>query len=234
MKILYIHRFSKLFIFVLIIAALFSSGCQPPPPLEPPPPPPNKAPVINYITAQHQVTPSSSSEIRCVASDLDNDTLTYSWSTSSGTITGQGKNIIWNAPQGTGSYTISVTVGDANGGEATNSVTISVTPKPNNVPVIAMIVTLKDKPPYTPEEGELIRVKRWSTVEIECVAEDPDDDEISYIWSATDGLVQGEGAKVEYIAKATGDQAVVVTATDSRGGQAKGPVYFHIPCCGAQ
>ena len=228
-------RYGHKWAILLIIVMLLSSACTlRPPPSPPTPAPPNQSPIIHYMTAQQQVLPSSSSEIKCIATDPDTNTLVYSWSADQGIITGMGDSVTWTAPDMASDYAISVTVSDGKGGEATDSVTVSVTPKPNQVPtIISIIVTLKDQPPITASD-EPIRVKRWSSPEIECIAEDSDGDEITFMWSATEGKVDGEGANVHYIASSTGNQAVTVTVVDGRGGQTKRSVYFDVPCCGGQ
>ena len=219
----------------VVFAIVLASGCSiiAPPPAPPPPEPENTQPVIVYMTAQQQVSPSTSSEIKCVATDKDNDALTYTWSASGGEISGTGALINWTAPENAGDYTITATVTDGKGGEAQDSVTIAVTPKPNHAPTITLIVTEKDEEPvtFTPETPP-ITVKRWSTTEIECKAEDPDGDSLTYKWAATDGKIEGEGPIVQYIASTTGDFAVTAIVTDSKGAETKSSVYFHVPCCG--
>lgn len=227
----------------LIIVMLLVTSCtfvapQPPAPPTPSTPPPtpqpeNRKPVINYMTSQQQVSPSASSRITCVASDADGDSLTYAWSTTSGTLVGTGDTVTWNSPEAPGTYNIAVTVTDGKGGDVKDSVTIAVVSKPNRSPTATLIVKEKNEPPVTVTPAtEPIRVKRWTTTEIECKAEDPDGDPLTYKWSATEGKIEGEGAKVQYIASTAGDFAVMVTVSDPKGAQAKTSVYFHVPCCG--
>ena len=93
------HR-SGWIIYLLVILLLLSISCKLQPAPETPPAPPdpapapqpaNSAPIINYMTAQEEVAPLSESEIHCVATDKDNDSLTYSWLVSAGTINGEGE-----------------------------------------------------------------------------------------------------------------------------------------------
>jgi hypothetical protein len=225
-------------ILVLTLAMLPVIGCnKEAPPVTnpaPPPPPPNEAPVVHYMSSEQQVTPSSESRVRCVATDPDKDTLSFSWSASGGTITGEGDEIIWTAPETTGDYIITATVSDDEGAETSQSVTISVTPAPNHVPVVTLIVTPPGKAPETvTPSSEPITVGKMKTAEIECIAEDPDGDEIvDYRWAATEGRINGEGPIVTYFASEKGEQAVTVTVIDSRGGQTKVSAYIHVPCCG--
>jgi hypothetical protein len=233
-------RYVKLSILLLAIAALITSSCSyipstPAPPTAPalPPAAENHKPVISYITAQQQVSPSSNSRLTCVATDADGDSLIYAWSANSGKIVGEGETVTWIAPDTSGTYTIGVTVTDGKGGEARDSVNIVVSIKPNHAPIITLIVREKGLPPITiTQTTGPIKVKRWSTAEMECKAEDPDGDQITFKWSATEGKIEGEGPIVQYIATTTGDFAVTVSAIDNKGATTKATIYIHVPCCG--
>jgi hypothetical protein len=227
-----------------VLLSFLLAGCKvvPPgdnnPPSETTPaepvPPANEAPVIHYISAEHEVTPSSEIPVRCVATDADKDTLTYTWSATGGTINGEGSDIIWTAPETEGDYVITSTVTDGNDGETKDSVTVSVTPAPNHVPVISMVITIYGKDPVTVTPSmEPLKMKKNSSAVIKCTAEDPDGDEISFRWSATEGRIDGEGDTVTYYSTDPGDIAIIVTAIDSQGGQAKFTLYLNIPCCGS-
>jgi hypothetical protein len=225
---------------LLIVVMLLGVSCSfvaPPPAPSPPPAPPepeNHKPVINYITAPQQTAPSSNTRVTCVATDADGDILTYAWAADSGMIIGTGDTVTWNAPAAAGDYIVTAIVTDSKGGEARDSVTIDVIQKPNRSPIAALIVRKnKDTAITITEETGPITAKRWSSTEIECKAEDPDGDTLSYRWSATDGQIDGDGPIVKYIASATGDFAVTATVVDSSGAQTKCSVYFHVPCCGA-
>ena len=61
----------------------------------------------------------------CLATDPDNDQLTYTWKATAGKLIGNGPNIQWLAPvQGT--YTITCEVSDGNGGTDSFTITINV------------------------------------------------------------------------------------------------------------
>jgi hypothetical protein len=82
------------------------------------PEPINHPPIISTLTAvPSSVDINQSSTITCIATDLDGDTLTYNWTNTGGTISGSGSAIIWTAPNAAGTYTITCTVSDGNGGE---------------------------------------------------------------------------------------------------------------------
>ena len=88
----------------------------------------NHDPVISNLTANpSSVDINQSSTISCTASDEDvGDTLTYTWTKNGGTISGSGSSITWTAPSTAGTYTITCTVFDGNGGEDSESVNIEV------------------------------------------------------------------------------------------------------------
>lgn len=230
LKMSQLHCWSKWAPILIITVMLLGSACtlfSPPPPPPPPPEPENQPPVIHYMTAEKQVLPSTECQILCQATDVDGNVLNYIWSADDGVIKGVGDSITWIAPEIGGNYTVKVKVLDGEGGEAVDFVIISVTPKPNQPPVIVSLT--REGSPI--EEVEKLRI--WRTTTIECLAEDPDGDELSFIWSATGGKVQGEGAKVRWTAPgATGDYTVTARVTDGRGGEAEASVDFTVVCCG--
>jgi len=65
-------------------------------------------------------------DVACLASDADNDQLTYVWKATGGKIVGNGPNIQWLAAGDPGTYTITCEVSDANSGTASFTITISV------------------------------------------------------------------------------------------------------------
>lgn len=88
----------------------------------------NQPPVIASLTAEPQtVKKAMTSAIQCTASDPDGDKLSYAWSASRGKISGKGSAATWVAPDAFGTYTITVTVSDGRGGEATETIEIVVT-----------------------------------------------------------------------------------------------------------
>jgi hypothetical protein len=220
----------KLAILLVIAVLLSSSACNifsPTPPPPPPTPPPNQPPTINSLTAEKEASTLSESQIVCEANDTDGDTLTYQWSADGGTIKGEGSSVAWAAPDTAGTYTVKVAVTDGKGGEATDSTTIAVIDKPNQPPTITSL-TIDGSPP-----GEENRIRQWTTKTIQCTAQDPDGDNLSYLWRATGGKITGEGNKVSWTSPGVnGNYTVTVVVTDDRGDKAEASIVFKVACCG--
>lgn len=87
----------------------------------------NHPPMITDIIADPDIIDvGEASQLSCVASDPDGDSLTYNWTAGHGTITGSGSTVVWNAPPTVGYYQVRCTVSDGKGGAATDSVGITV------------------------------------------------------------------------------------------------------------
>lgn len=168
----------------------------------------NRPPVIESVTAERLVAnPGESIVIECVASDADQDTLSYAWSTTGGTFSGTGPITAWIAPDTPGTYTITAMVADGRGGEAAGQLIINVTV--NHSPIIERLT------------AEHSVVNEGESTYIECVASDPDEDELSYLWAATGGDISDEGSTITWTAPDTCESYVVtVTVIDVRGGEA--------------
>jgi hypothetical protein len=164
----------------------------------------NEAPVIHSIEAERDwVDVSNSITIDCLASDPDGDELKYRWLANGGTISGEGSSITWTAPDNAGSYTVSVVVDDGRGGEVTASLAVDV--RLNRPPVIERL------------SAESTSVRPGEDIAIECVASDPEGDELSYHWSASSGIILGEGSRVTWIApNAPGTYVITVEVSDGR------------------
>jgi len=183
---------------VLVTVIFLIGGCVPA----------NQPPSIINLKAERDVlSPLSSCLVECVASDPDGDGLVYEWSASKGNILDvDGATIAWSAPESEGIYNITVEVTDGNGGEVTDSITITV--RANNPPTITSIIADKDW------------VTPLGSCHIRCNAEDPDGDELSYEWSADGGAISGTGSVVTWTApEAVGLHNTTVVVTDGYGGE---------------
>ncbi len=88
----------------------------------------NRTPVIKEIKADQQtVMVGDTVTVNVVASDPDKDELTYSWNSDGGIFINRDRSTVqWIAPTRQDDFTIDVTVRDENGGEAYDSITITV------------------------------------------------------------------------------------------------------------
>jgi hypothetical protein len=218
----------RLVTLLLISTFLVISACTPSSPPVSYQPPPNQAPVIESLTVDKQeVATSTEAQIVATASDADGDILTYQWSADGGTISGDGSAIVWTAPAISGNYTIKLTVSDGKGGIATESTAITAIAKPNNPPVITGM-TIDGAAPVAENAA-----RQWVTKTVHCNAEDPDGDQLTYLWRATGGKITGESSTVGWTSPGvSGDYTLTVVVSDGRGGSAEGSVIFKVLCCG--
>jgi hypothetical protein len=114
----------------------------------------NHPPTITNITSNATIVYCGEQvNILIIASDLDNNTLTYSYFATDGVVSGNGSNVSWTAPTTNGTYTINVTVSDGNltATSSINITVINVTSQPpiSSVPSISSITTIS----YTDIDG---------------------------------------------------------------------------------
>jgi hypothetical protein len=87
----------------------------------------NHIPIIENITAHpRKIHIGSNSNINCIASDSDGDSLGFTWFATFGTIAGSNSTIIWTAPITPGNYFIVCSVNDGLGGITIDSISVSV------------------------------------------------------------------------------------------------------------
>ena len=82
--------------------------------------------------------------LKCLATDQNNDKLSYNWKCSSGTLEAMGDSAIWTAPLFEGIYFITCTVSDQYGASSVESIEITVTPA-SAVPVNGLEWELADE-----------------------------------------------------------------------------------------
>ena len=77
------------------------------------------------------------------------------------------------------------------------------------------------------------QVSQSDTVEIKSVASDPDGDELSYVWSATDGDITRGGPIVFWTApEKNGDYIITLRVSDGKGGEATKSVKVEVASSG--
>jgi hypothetical protein len=189
------------FVSLLILTPLVACGGAE----APPPATGNQPPVISLTAEETTLIPNAETGITCDASDPDGDELTYTWSATGGTISGVGEIVTWKAPGFVGEFEVSVTVDDGKGHTVSQSCTITV--QATQRPVIDSVT------------AEPAKLEREETSTVTCIASDPDDDELTYIWSASGGTISGVGKTATWKAPAiTGEFLISVRVDDGKGG----------------
>ncbi len=178
-----------------------------------PPPPPNHPPV-----AACSVTPASvyagsgdSVAVHVNASDPDNDPLTYSYKATGGTVEGTGPEARWNSTGvAVGSYTVNVKVDDGRGGSASCAADIKVEERPNHPPTATLSI---ERSPILPGER----------TGVTCNGSDPDNDPLTYSYTASGGQIVGSGSQVQFDSAGLqpGIYTVKCVVNDGRGGTAE-------------
>lgn len=93
-----------------------------------------KSSLISSLKADYtSVYPRGMSEIKCVVSASDNNTVQFTWSSDGGSVVGDGSTVIWEAPNEYGDYHVMVTAKDYSGAKAEAVLTLSVVPRPQRV-----------------------------------------------------------------------------------------------------
>jgi outer membrane protein OmpA-like peptidoglycan-associated protein len=99
----------------------------PPPPAPPPPAPQNRPPTVQARCEPCTVEVGRTATVTAVAQDPDGDTLTYRWTTPSGTLQNPtDRQTVWTAPQQEGPVQVTVAVDDGKGGTASANVMLQV------------------------------------------------------------------------------------------------------------
>ena len=87
----------------------------------------NAEPVITSLTADNiTVSPGGIVALTCNAEDDDEDSLTYTWECTNGSLVPNGSTATWTAPGYPGTYSISCEVTDRNDGSVIEIIDITV------------------------------------------------------------------------------------------------------------
>jgi outer membrane protein OmpA-like peptidoglycan-associated protein len=177
-----------------------------------PPPPPNHPPVAACSVNPASIFAGSGDTVavHVTASDPDNDPLNYSYTATGGAVEGSGADARWNSTGvGAGSYTINAKVDDGKGGTASCAADIKVEEKPNRPPTASLSI---ERSPLLPGEK----------TGVTCNGSDPDNDPLTYSYTATGGQITGSGSSVQFdsTGAAPGTYTVKCAVSDGRGGNA--------------
>jgi outer membrane protein OmpA-like peptidoglycan-associated protein len=176
-----------------------------------PPPPPNHPPTVALSANPTKVIAGSNDPItlNAQAADPDNDTLTYKYTATGGTVEGTGAEARWNSTGvQPGKYTITTTVDDGRGGTATSSTDVTVEEKPNTPPTATCAAN-----PATITAGQRATITTSAT--------DADNDKLTYSYKASGGNVSGTDATAQFDSTglAPGNYTITCHVSDGRGGE---------------
>jgi outer membrane protein OmpA-like peptidoglycan-associated protein len=177
-----------------------------------PPSPPNHPPLAACSVNPASVYAGSgdSVAVHVDASDPDNDPLTYGYTATGGTVEGTGADARWSSSGvAVGSYTVNVKVDDGKGGTASCAADIKVEEKPNRPPTASLSV---ERSPILPGDR----------TGITCNGSDPDNDPLTYSYTASGGQLVGSGSNVQFNSTGLqpGSYTVKCAVSDGRGGTA--------------
>ncbi len=170
--------------------------------------------IVGLSCKQEIVAPLDSCLIECVAEDNEGDTITYTWSADSGTISGYAGTVAWTAPDKEGIYHVTCEVSDGAEGQETVAETLTMVVKDNHYPSIDGMGADQDW------------VRPGESCSVVCVASDIDGDELSYEWSADCGDVVGTGREAVWTAPDfEADCVIRVMVSDGYGGERTASAY---------
>lgn len=180
----------------------------------PPPPPPSGPPTASCSATPASVFQGSNdpSAIHVTASSPANLPLNYTYTATGGTVDGTGPDARWNSTgTAVGTYTVTAKVDDGKGGTGSCTADIAVQEKPHHPPTISCSAN-----PSTVQPGE--------KTTITSTASSPDNLDLTYSYSATQGQVSGNGPTATYDTTGlqSGSYKVNCSVTDSRGDKADG------------
>ena len=161
--------------------------------------------ILSLTASDSLVAGGGSVLLVCTATDEDGDNLGYVWKCASGTLTPDGNEATWVAPDTAGIYFISCTVVDGYGASDAATIAIEVI-KGNAEPVITNLTT--DYTTVSPD----------GTVLLTCTAEDDDGDILTYSWECTNGSLAPNGNTATWTAPGdSGTYSISCSVNDGYG-----------------
>jgi len=163
----------------------------------------SQPPAISLSANPSSVDQGGSIAITAAASSPEGRQLTYNWSASSGTISGNGKTATLNTSgAATGTITVTGKVTDSQGltASATTAVTVISPSAPSAPPTISLSAN-----PSTVALG--------GSVAITAVASSPEGRPLTYGWSASSGTIPGNGKTATLNTSGASAGLVTVTCT---------------------
>jgi len=189
----------------------------------------NQSPSIETVQCTpDRLLPGQSCALMCYAFDADGQALSYEWSASSGTLTGNGTTGEWTAPDAPGTYVVTAKVADGYGGEAVSSELVEVLP--SAPPTIEQVIVRPFAPEFSKEYdwGYRLLRGRMCECELECIATASGKD-LTYEWQCTEGTIEGSGPVVLFIPPQDRTEvSVTVQASDEFGHASDTEILFKV------
>jgi hypothetical protein len=192
-------------------------------------------PVIKDLLGPKEAAPAEETLLVCWAIDPDGRKLTYTWSTETGTIRGDGRQGFWKTPDKPGSYTVSVKVANDAGLEASQSKAFTVVAVPETHKANDTTVYLNLSLSSNDVVKTWTKARVTSTNEIQCNVENQDLAELTFKWNVPIGklfgtnIAEGKASRVAWIAPGVPGQYIVsVIVTDKNGREVKGEANFEV------
>ena len=168
----------------------------------------NSAPTVASVTGPESVVEGSEVMLHAMASDPENDGLTYTWMQTAGsdaTFEGNGDTLTFMAPSVEEDETVTFSVVANDGELSSEAMTVSFMVMQNAAPVV------------TANESA-VTVKEEQSVDLSVSGSDADGDSLTYTWMVDGTAVGATGSTYTYTApKVTADQTVTVTVTATDG-----------------
>jgi Concanavalin A-like lectin/glucanases superfamily/Secretion system C-terminal sorting domain len=143
--------------------------------------------------AKNPLETSDTTSIFATVQDTDTDLgqLNFEWSAPNGTFLGSGAKVIFTAPSSPNNTEIRVIVTDPQGNKDTSTILLSVVSVINFAPQIVDIQ--KNTPWVAPNE----------TMQLTCIANDANNDALTYDWSGNGGSFSQNGSNSDWTAPAS-------------------------------
>ncbi len=162
----------------------------------------NEVPVVDCSAAQTTVTEGDTVRITAKASDPDDETLTYTWKTSGGSISGDdAEATLDTSGLEAGNYEVVVHVSD---GDNVASCSTDIT------------VEKRKMPPTIDCNPATVAVTELKSVVLTAKASDPNGDALTYSWAVDGSSVSNNSPEFEFgtAGRNIGNHTVKVTVTD--------------------
>ncbi|MCH8321024.1 MAG: OmpA family protein [Acidobacteria bacterium] len=176
------------------------------------------APTVSCEPSNMLVTEGQSRRIQVRASDPNNDPLTYSWTVDGRAVTNNQSSFEFGTINRTvGNHRVGVTVRDIDGLTANCEFRVTIDPRPNTAPSVALTLDKTD-------------VYADDTVGANAQASDPENDPMTYAWTLDSQRRPESSSRIQINTRglAGGRHSVVVTVEDDRGASASDTKTFSV------